>query len=144
MVRDIVHEMEYPHPPERVWRAITEPAQIGQWLMKTDFRPVAGARYRMDAKPQPGWRGWVEGEVLEVVPHRRLVYTWEGSPGEVTTVTWELEPTAKGTRLRLRHAGFKGLRGMISRLAMNGGWGKKLLREGIPDVLDGRSVATMH
>lgn len=144
MVRDIVHEAEYPHPPEAVWRALTEPALLEQWLMKTNFRPVVGAKYRMDAKPQPGWRGFVEGEVKEVVPHRRLVYTWEGNEGEVTTVTWDLEPTAKGTRLRLRHAGFKGLRGMMARLGMNGGWGKKIKREGIPNVLDGRPVTTMH
>jgi uncharacterized protein YndB with AHSA1/START domain len=145
MARTIVHEVEYPHPPERVWRALTDPEQIGEWLMETDFTPVVGAKYVMRAKPMPGWRGLVEGEVTEVVPNRRLVYTWLGNEkGPLTTVTWELTPTATGTRLKLTHSGFVGLRGLIAHTALKGGWGKKVLREGLPNVLDGRPVASVR
>jgi len=143
MVRSIVHEQEYPHPPERVWRALTDPKEIEKWLMRTDFRAERGAKYRMDAEPQPGWRGWVVGEVVEVEPLRKLVYTWDGN-GQVTTVTWTLEPTAKGTRVRLEHSGFRGLKGLIARTALNGGWGKKIMREGLPEALRGEPVPKVH
>ncbi len=145
MARSIVHEVDYPHPPERVWRALTDPQQIGQWLMATDFKAVVGAKYEMRAKPMPGWRGLVEGEVLEVVPQRKLVYTWLGNEkGPLTTVTWELTPTATGTRLKLTHSGFAGLRGFIAYNALKGGWGKKILREGLPSVLAGKPVPSVH
>lgn len=109
----IVVDYDLPSPPEKVWRALTEPALLGAWLMENDIAPVVGHRFTFRAKPMPGWDGIVHCEVLVVEPNARLVYAWRGGakegPGGAldTTVTWTLTPNASGgTRLHLEHAGF--------------------------------------
>src|SRR5436190_20659894 len=101
MKRDIVLECVYTAPIELVWRAITDSALLREWLMDNDFSPVVGVRCQFRMRPQPGFSGVIQCEVLEVQMPRRLVYTWDGggSWGR-TTVTWTLEPLDKGTRLR--------------------------------------------
>ncbi len=105
----IIVEYDLPHSPEKVWRALTEPALLAAWLMENDIAPVVGHRFTMRAQPMPGWDGIVRCEVLEADAPKRLRYTWVGGTAENkldTTVTWTLTPTAKGTRLLLEHAGF--------------------------------------
>jgi uncharacterized protein YndB with AHSA1/START domain len=101
---------DLPHPPEKVWRALTEPELIARWLMVNDLRPVIGHRFTFKAQPMPGWDGTVHCEVLEVERPRRLSYSWKGGSAAIslldTVVTWTLTPTAEGTRLVLEHAGF--------------------------------------
>jgi uncharacterized protein YndB with AHSA1/START domain len=113
--QSIVVEYELPRPPEKVWRALTEPALLAAWLMENDIRPVVGHRFTLRAQPMPGWDGVVHCEVLEVEPHRRLRYSWRGGSDQLegyggrldTTVTFTLTPTASGgTLLRLEHDGF--------------------------------------
>jgi Uncharacterized conserved protein len=99
--RSVVVEREFPHPPERVWRALTEPHLIGEWLMEAEFRPEVGHDFSMRAE----W-GSVECRVVEVEAHRRLAYTW-GDTRLKSTVTWTLTPTAAGTRLRMEQTGFR-------------------------------------
>ncbi len=98
--RSVVVEREMPHPPEKVWRALTQSPLIGEWLMKNDFEPVVGHRFRFTAD----WGG-VDGEVMVVEPNRTLAYTW-GAFGVGTVVTWTLTPSDAGTHLRMEHAGF--------------------------------------
>jgi uncharacterized protein YndB with AHSA1/START domain len=138
MKSEVVLVEEYPHPPERVWRALTDPAELSQWLMKTDFEPVVGKKFKFVHKPQPGWRGFVECEVLECERPLRLVYRWVGNAGQnPTTVTWSLEPTATGTRLSFSHRGFEGIGGFfLAKLMLGPGW-KKMLTKKIPLVLAG-------
>jgi uncharacterized protein YndB with AHSA1/START domain len=102
--------------------------------MKNDFEARVGHKFQFKAEPRPGWDGVVNCEVLEADPPRRLVYTWCG--GNInTTVSWDLEPVAEGTRLRLEHRGFRGLRGwMISRM-LGKGWRTKILAQNIPALL---------
>jgi uncharacterized protein YndB with AHSA1/START domain len=134
MARDLNFEVTYPHPPEKVWRALTDPRAIAQWLMENDFEAKVGHKFQFHAAPRPGWDGVVHCEVLEVDPPRRLVYSWKGGPLD-TRVSWVLEPTADGTRLRLDHTGFRGLRGwMISRM-LGKGWSSKILTKNIPALL---------
>lgn len=150
MTRRLEHKTEYAHPVEKVWRALTEPELMGQWIMnfpgkgwekdgmKTDFRPVVEAKYRMDTKPR-GWRGYVVGNVLEVVPNQRLVYTWAHSPyqdANPVRVEFTLEPTSKGTRVRMVQTGFTGVKGWFVLKGAQMGWGK-MLNSGLPSVLDG-------
>jgi uncharacterized protein YndB with AHSA1/START domain len=109
--RSITMEREMRHPPEQVWRALTQGALIAEWLMETDFQATVGYRFRFRGTPQPNWDGIVEGEVLEVVPHKRLSYTWNAS-GENgtdlrTVVTWTLTPTNGGTHVRMEQTGFR-------------------------------------
>lgn len=135
---EITVEAVYPHPPERVWRALTDPDQLESWLMENDFEPRVGHRFRFREEPRPGWRGIVDCEVLEVEEPRRLSYSWRGrEEGEPTVVTFTLEPVEGGTRLRLEHTGFSGLGGFFTRLILSRGWKKKLLREKLPGVLEG-------
>ena len=103
---DLAYEEVMPQPPEAVWAQLTDPAAIGEWLMAPDgFRPELGARFRLKTTHlAPG--GWIEVEVLEIDPPRRMVWAWatdERTPP--TSVTFELEPAGQGTRFRLTHQG---------------------------------------
>ena len=103
--RTLVIEREMPHPPEKIWRALTEGPLIAEWLMSNDFKPVVGHRFTFRATPAPGWNGIIESEVLVVEPPSRLVYSW-GALGLDSAVTFTLTPTGEGTRLRMEHSGF--------------------------------------
>jgi uncharacterized protein YndB with AHSA1/START domain len=98
--RSVVVEREIPHPPERIWRALTQPQLIEEWLMKTDFAPVAGHRFNFRAD----W-GAVDCQVLAVEPNRALSYSW-AAYGLESVVTWTLTPTSTGTHLRMEQSGF--------------------------------------
>jgi uncharacterized protein YndB with AHSA1/START domain len=103
--RTLVIEREMPHPPEKIWRALTEGQLLEQWLMKNDFRPVVGHRFSFRANPVPNWSGVIECEVLVVEPNSRLSYSW-GTLGMETVVAWTLTPTQSGTLLRMEQSGF--------------------------------------
>ena len=129
MNHDIVLEVTYQAPVELVWHAITEPALLKEWLMDNDFSAVAGARCQFRMKPQPGFAGLIQCEVLEVQEYRRLVYTWDGGGAwGKTTLTWTLECAGAGTKLRLEHRGFQGFRPFLLGLMMGSGWKRKLTR----------------
>jgi uncharacterized protein YndB with AHSA1/START domain len=100
----LVIEREMPHPPEKVWRALTQGSLIEEWLMKNDFQPVVGHRFNFRSTPVPNWDGVIEGEVLVVEPNAKLSYTW-GTMGMKTMVAWTLTPTAGGTHVRVEHSG---------------------------------------
>jgi uncharacterized protein YndB with AHSA1/START domain len=100
-VRSVVIEREFPYPPEKIWRALTQPHLIEEWLMKNDFAPVVGHRFDFRAD----W-GSVGCQVMEVEPNRTLSYTW-GAMGLDSVVTWTLSSTGAGTHLRMEHAGFR-------------------------------------
>lgn len=96
----VVVEREFPYPPEKVWRAITQPLLIEEWLMKNDFKPTVGHRFKLSFD----W-GTVECQVLEVSPTATLSYTWVSGHLD-TVVTWTLSPTSTGTHLRMEQVGF--------------------------------------
>jgi len=120
---------------------------MGLWIMNfdqdegemtTDFRPVVGAKYRIDAKKGRGWRGFVVGQVIEVAPKKRIVYTWAHSPYQDANpahVEFTLEPAATGTRLRMVQTGFPGVKGWFVLKGAQLGW-RKMLRSGLRAVLD--------
>lgn len=109
--QSIVEERLMPHPPEKVWRALTQSALLAQWLMPNDFKPEVGHRFAFRSQPQPGWTGVTNCEVKIVEPLRRLVCTWgdgsETDSGLKTVVTWILTPEAGGTRVRMEQSGFR-------------------------------------
>jgi uncharacterized protein YndB with AHSA1/START domain len=131
MIEDtrVVHEARYPHPPERVWQALTDPAELAAWLMPNDFSPRAGARFRLDARP--AHPAPFECEVLEIDPPRRLRTRWIVG-GQPTTVTFELRADGADTVLRVEHDGLAS----EERPNFDGGWGTKLADD-LPRVLDG-------
>jgi uncharacterized protein YndB with AHSA1/START domain len=103
--RSVVVEREMPHPPEKIWRALTQSPLIEEWLMKSDFQPVVGHRFSFRAAPVPNWNGVVDCEVLLVEPNSRLSYSW-GSLGVESVVAWTLTPTKNGTHVRMEQSGF--------------------------------------
>jgi uncharacterized protein YndB with AHSA1/START domain len=102
----VVLEEVLPHPVEAVWSALTDAAAISDWLMPTgDFRPVVGTRFRLKTQRLSS-DGWVEAQVTELDPPRRMAWSWSVSNGlPPTTVIFELTPEREGTRLKLRHEG---------------------------------------
>ncbi|MDW5265666.1 MULTISPECIES: SRPBCC domain-containing protein [Acidobacteriaceae] len=103
--RSVIVEKEFPHPPEKVWRALTESSLIEQWLMKNDFQPVAEQSFQLRMDPVPNWNGVIDCRVLAVEPGKTLSYTW-GTLGLESVVTFTLTPTDAGTHLRMEHSGF--------------------------------------
>jgi len=130
-------EYDLPHPPARVWRALTDPELLAAWLMVNDMRPLLGHSFTFKAEPTPWWDGIVHCEVLEIDPPKRLRYSWRSGPESSpldTVVTWTLTPTPSGgTRLALEHSGFL----PDNAFAFDGarkGW-QRMLGEGLTGVL---------
>jgi uncharacterized protein YndB with AHSA1/START domain len=100
-IRTVVVERDIPHAPEKIWRALTQPHLIAEWLMKNDFVPAIGHRFSLRTE----W-GAIDCRVLAIEPGTTLSYTWEAL-GLESVVTWTLTPTATGTRLRMEQTGFR-------------------------------------
>ena len=106
----VIVEREIAFPPEKIWRALTQPHLIEEWLMKNDFKPVVGHRFNLRADPQPGWNGVVDCEVLVVEPNKTLSYTWSSGEADLaikSVVTLSLMPKGAGTLLRMEQTGFR-------------------------------------
>jgi len=128
-------EAEYPHPPERVWTALTDPRAIAEWLMPNDFEARLGHRFQFRLANARGWSGIVDCEVTRVEAPRRLAYTWKSDKVD-TLVEWTLEPTAAGTRVALHHSGFRGIGQTILRKFMMGpGW-SRMLEKKLPGIIE--------
>ncbi len=103
----LAFELELNHAPEKVWRALTDPSLLAQWLLPAiGFQLDPGATFTFQAPPLPGWDGVVNCRVVEIEPERKLTYAWV--VGDIDTiVTFTLTPTTSGTRLLLVQSGFK-------------------------------------
>lgn len=99
--RSVVVEREIAYPPEKIWRALTQPHLIEEWLMKNDFKPAVGHSFNLRAD----W-GTVDCQVQAVEPNKTLSYTW-GAHGLESVVTWTLTATDTGTHLRMEQTGFR-------------------------------------
>jgi uncharacterized protein YndB with AHSA1/START domain len=103
----ISFEFDLHHPPEKVWRALTEPDLLAQWLLPAiDLKLAPGAEFTLKTQPYPGWDGTVNCRFIEIEPQRKLSYAWT-VPFLDTVVTFTLTPTAAGTHLSLVQSGFK-------------------------------------
>jgi uncharacterized protein YndB with AHSA1/START domain len=106
--RSVVVEREIPHPPEKLWRALTQPHLIAEWLMKNDFLAMVGHRFSL----RGDWGGVLDCEVLAIEPNKSLSYTWYHAHDDAaynlnSIVTFTLTPTGAGTRLRMEQRGFR-------------------------------------
>jgi uncharacterized protein YndB with AHSA1/START domain len=107
-IRSVVVEREVPFAPEKIWRALTQPHLIAEWLMKNDFKPEVGHRFNLHGE----WGGVLDCEVLAIEPNRALTYTWnfvhdDAAYNLTSVVSFSLTPTATGTRLRMEQSGFR-------------------------------------
>ena len=106
--RSVVVEREIPYPPEKLWRALTEPHLIEEWLMNNDFNPIVGHRFNLRGE----WGGVLDCEVLAVEPLKTLSYTWNHAHDDPaynlqSVVTFTLTRTSTGTHLRMEQSGFR-------------------------------------
>ncbi len=104
--RTLVIERVFPHPPEKLWRALTENPLIAQWLMKNDFEPVVGRKFQFRSEPMPNWDGVIDCEVLTVDHLKQLSYSWSAL-GLDSVVLWTLTPAEGGTHVRMEQSGFR-------------------------------------
>jgi uncharacterized protein YndB with AHSA1/START domain len=106
--RSAVVEREIAHPAEKIWRALTQPHLMEEWLMKNDFQPKVGHRFNL----RGDWGGVLDCEVLTIEPNKTLAYTWNFAHEDAaydlkSVVTFTLTPTGTGTRLRVEQSGFR-------------------------------------
>ena len=99
--RSVVIERDFAHAPDKIWRALTQPHLIAEWLMKNDFVPTVDHRFTLTGD----W-GSVDCKVLEIEPQRALAYSWDAM-GLESVVSWTLTPSAAGTHVRMEQAGFR-------------------------------------
>jgi uncharacterized protein YndB with AHSA1/START domain len=133
---------DYPHSPEKVWRAVTDPALIPLWTAtgaggRTEgFATVVGTKFQFIGKPKPGWNGVVDCEVLEVLEPSLLRWSWtDTSSGDTTQVVYRIEPHTGGTRFTYEHTGFTGISGFFMAQLL-GHVRRKMLNQGLSAVLD--------
>lgn len=132
MQTEIKHQWMYEQSPNEVWEYLTQSERIALWLMPNNFKAVVGHEFEFRTNPIPSLElsGIFYCRVLEIVPLKKLVYSWKGGPGNgITTldtiVEWTLELHGKGTRLHLKHSGFKKENFSIL-TAMTDGWQKNI------------------
>lgn len=106
--KTVTVEREFSHPPEKLWRALTQPHLMEEWLMKNDFKPQVGHTFQLKGE----WGGVLDCEVLDMEPNQSLSYTWNFSNEDPaysleSVVTFTLTPTKNGTRLRMEQSGFR-------------------------------------
>lgn len=119
----------YSHPANTVWDYLTKPELIAQWLMPNDFQPILGHEFRFTIKPIPSLDldGIFHCKVLEIVPFKKLSYSWQGGPGNGkisldSVVVWTLLEKDNGTELQLEHRGFKDIENLQLYTGMTKGW----------------------
>jgi uncharacterized protein YndB with AHSA1/START domain len=105
-IETVAFEIELRHAPDKVWRALTDPTLLSEWLLPVlELNLEPGSAFRFKTQAYPGWDGTVDCRILEVEPHRRIKYTWD-VPFLKTVVTFTLAPTTTGTRLTIVQSGF--------------------------------------
>ena len=128
----LAFEFDLRHPPEKVWRALTDPKLLEQWLLPViGFELVPGTAFTFKTQAYPGWDGTVNCRMLEVEARTKISYAWS-VPFLETVVTFTLAPTPTGTRLSLVQSGFK-----ASQKQEFGGarYGWKMMGEKLVDLL---------
>ena len=136
MTKSIHHKYFFSHQPEVVWDYLTKAELIEQWLMKSNFLPIVGYDFTFTTRPLPSlnFDGIVYCKVLEIIPFKKLSYSWKGGPGEGkitldSIVVWTLQSKDNGTELVLEHTGFKETDfAMLS--VMDEGWLKNIKKIG--------------
>ena len=128
MAKIIQHQLFYPHPPAVVWEFLTDQELISQWLMPGDLKPVLGHEFQLKAKPMPemDFDGIFYCKILEVIPFKKLSYSWKFRPGNGelsnSTVNWMLTEKDNGTELLLVHRDFADSVNPLMFSSMEKGW----------------------
>jgi len=149
MTKSIHQQIFYAHPPAVVWDYLTKADLMALWLMPNDFEPIIGYDFQFKTKPLPQFNsdGIFYCKVLEIVPHKKLSYSWKASPGDGTisldsVVVWTLVEKDNGTELLLEHSGFKEIENLNIYNAMTDGWFKNLQK--ITNILNTATYGTAN
>lgn len=133
MAKIIKHQFFFPHPAETVWEYLTNAELLAQWLMKNDFQPIVGHEFQFRTGPIAAldFDGIIYCKVLEIVPFKKLSYSWKSGPGagKITldsVVEWKLEPKDNGTEVFLEHHGFAKKENLDFYNGLLHGWVEKL------------------
>ena len=133
MDKSINHRVFFAHPPQDVWHYLTDSEMMSLWLMKNNFQLIKDHEFQFRTKPLPqfDFNGIAYCKVLEIVPLKKLVYSWKGGPGNGvfsldSVVEWTLVEKDNGTELILVHSGFKDTTNVLIYDAMNAGWLKNM------------------
>ncbi len=133
MKQEINHTLFFTQSPQEVWEYLTIPELMEQWLMKSDFKPIVGYQFQFNSKPIPqlDFDGTFYCTVLEVVPLKKLTYSWKSGPGERniridSIVEWVLNAKENGTELVLKHSGFSLVDNLPMYAGLNDGWLKNM------------------
>lgn len=133
MAKIIKHQFFFSHPAETVWEYLTNAELMAQWLMKNDFRPIVGHEFQFRTGPIAAldFDGIIYCKVLEIVPFKKLSYSWKSGPGagKITldsVVEWKLEPKDNGTEVFLEHHGFAKKENLDFYNGLLHGWVEKL------------------
>lgn len=133
MAKLIKHQYFFSHPVETVWEYLTKSELMEQWLMKNNFQPIVGFDFQFRTGPIPSldFDGIFYCKVLEIIPFKKLSYSWQSGPGdgEITldsVVVWQLQSTDKGTEVFLEHKGFAKKENLDFYNGLNQGWIEKL------------------
>ena len=133
MKRDLKFEAVYPYTPEQVWKALTDPQALADWLLSNDFEPRLGHKFQFRSNTGSDLTGVIDCEIVELNPPKRLSYAWRGG-NQDTVVSFTLQPVAKGTLLVLEHSGFVLTEGTMATNIMSSGWEKKI-KTTLPHVI---------
>jgi uncharacterized protein YndB with AHSA1/START domain len=123
-------ERIYPHPPEALWRALSDRMALGEWLMETDFTPELGRSFTLWCDDGIGGTDTYVCSLLDYDPPRRMLWSWrlEGSQHQDDTyVEFKVEPATQGTKVTVTHSGD---RDPATIEKFRGGWPDKLDRLG--------------
>ncbi len=133
MATSIKHQFFFSHPPEAVWEYLTNVDLMELWLMKNDFQPIIGYDFQFRTKPKPDldFDGIFYCKVLEIIPFKKLSYSWKCGPGDGkitidSVVVWKLQSKDKGTELFLEHGNFSKMENLLMFNSMNDGWLKNI------------------
>lgn len=147
MQKTIKHTLFFQAPPSTVWDYLTKPELMSLWLMNNDFQPVIGHDFQFNTNPVPSldFDGIVYCKVLEIIPHKKLTYSWKCGPGKGiisidSLVVWTLLETNDGTQLTLENSGFKEMDNFNINIynAMNQGWLQNMQK--IPALIETAKV----
>ena len=104
MIEQVRLSVFYPYPLEKVWQALTDCRILNAWMMKNDFEPRLGHKFKFESESLPGIKTIIHCEVVELEKPKRLAYTWQDNvTGEPSIVIWTLTPVEAGTQLQLKH-----------------------------------------
>lgn len=136
MSKSIQLSFTYHFPVEHVWQALTSKEAMSEWLMPCDIEPIVGHTFQFKTKSFPGFDGTVHCEVLEVIEHELLSFSWSGGTIKNTVVTFSLHNRGTSTLLEFEHKGFEGfLNQLIVKRILSNGWKTKILVDHLPKYL---------